>query len=361
MMLFKLLMAQRGPDHSARVVSMTRMGAVGLKIQALGIPVHALEMRRGRPHPRAFASLLRLLGNDRPDVVQTWMYHADLMGGMAAKMLRIPVVWGVRHDGIRREDKPLTRFTVRLCALLSRWIPEKVVFNSESALRSHRNLGYAAGRLVVVPNGFDLSRFRPDPEARKSVRQELGIGEDAPLVGLLARYHPHKDHATFMAAAGQIRRRCDRVQFVLCGDGIEWNNSELVAAIDREGVRGTVHLLGRREDPERVMAALDLCCLSSTTESFANVLGEAMACGVPCVSTDCGDSRSIIGETGRVVPVRDAGAFADAVVDLIELDPHERQALGAAARSRVKSSYDIRGVGQLFQQIQREAIRACVA
>jgi glycosyltransferase involved in cell wall biosynthesis len=360
-MLLKLLSAQRGAHRSDSVVSLTDVGPVGRRIEALGFVVVALGMRRGRPDPAALLALVRVLRRDRPDLVQTWMYHADLLGGLAARALGVPVVWGVRHGRLVERDKLLTRLTRRLCAWTSHWIPAAVVCNSDEALRTHAACGYATGKLVVVPNGFDLARFRPDSDARASVRAELGLASDAPVVGLVARYHPHKDHATFLAAAARVRAEREGVRFVLCGSGVDGANAELVAAIDRLDLRGAVRLLGQRDDVERVLASLDVACISSTTESFPNVLGEAMACAVPCVSTDCGDIAELLGDTGTIVPVGDADAFACAVASLLRLDPAERAARGAAARRRVTERFEMAVVATRFAEIQERAARTCAA
>lgn len=361
-MLYRLLQAQRGAAREARVVSLTDIGATGARIGALGVPVSTLGMRIGRPDPAALLRLVRLLREERPELVQTWMYHADLLGGIAARLLRLPVIWGVRHGQSDRRDKLLTRVTRRACALLSHRVPTAIVCNSESARRAHASAGYAARKLVVVPNGFDVSRFRPSPEARAAVRRELGIALDAPLVGLVARYHPHKDHDTFLEAAARVRDAHPAARFLLCGHGVEWGNGDLAAKIDRLGLRPAVHLLGRRDDMERITASLDVSCLSSVTESFPNVLGEAMACGVPCVSTDCGDVAEILGDdAGAVVPVRDPRAFAGAVLDALALDEREREARGAAARSRVIASYAIEVVARRFAEIQLSAISPAAA
>jgi glycosyltransferase involved in cell wall biosynthesis len=360
-MLLKLLSAQQETARSGCVVSLTGVGPVGEKIQALGVPVIALGMRRGRPDPAALVALIRILRRVRPDLVQTWMYHADLLGGLAARAAGVPVVWGVRHGPSARGDKLLTRLARQACAWTSRWIPAAVVCNSNQSRRVHAACGYAANKLVVVPNGFDVTRFRPDPAARASVRTELGVARDAALVGLVARYHPHKDHATFLAAAARIRAEREDVCFVLCGEGVDGSNAELAAILDRLDLREAARLLGRRDDIERILASLDVACVSSTTESFPNVVGEAMACGVPCVSTDCGDVAEIVGDTGVIVPVGDPGAFAAAVVSLLRLDPAERAALGAAARSRVAEEFALPVVARKFAAIQHEAARTCAA
>lgn len=355
-MLHKLLAAQVRGAHETSVVSLTDVGPLGARIQALGIPVVALGMAPGRPGPAGVVRLLRVLRRERPELVQTWMYHADLLGGLTAKMLGIPVIWGVRHGDLKPGDNPITRITRRICAFLSWSVPRAVVCNSESSIQIHIRAGYAPEKFVHIPNGFDLARFRPDPVAREALRQELGIPPEAPTVGLVARFHPHKDHATFVSAAAMIRRQRSSVHFVLCGDGADWGNSELAGIIDREGVRPAFRLLGRRDHLETVYPGLDVACLSSVTESFPNVIGEAMACEVPCVATDCGDVRELIGGTGRVVPVRNPAALAGAVLELLALDSGAARELGAAARSRVKGTYDIETVARRFAELQSKVI-----
>ncbi len=355
-MLRNLLAAQRG---SARVISLTESRGNQTRFGALGIPVVALGMRRGRPEPWALFRLVRILNKERPDLVQTWMYHADLLGGIAARVVGVPVIWGVRHGRLGRRDKFLTRITRRACALLSHWVPEAIVCNSEVARSAHAEAGYAATKLVVVPNGFDLSRYRPNAEARAAVRRELGIAADAPLIGLVARYHPHKDHQTFLAAAAEIRDRCGAARFLLCGNDVDWSNGELVSMIDRFELRSVVRLIGTRDDMERITASLDVACLSSITESFPNVIGEAMACGVPCVASDCGDVAEIVGDTGFVVPVRDPHAFAQAVLELVRVEREAWNARSAAARARITAMFAIEAVARRFSEIQNEVMRSC--
>ena len=330
---------------------------MGQRIRALGLAVEGLGMRPGRPSPLALAALVRLLRRARPDLVQTWMYHSDLLGGAAARLLGLPVLWGVRHDACPG-DKPLTRLTRRACALLSPWLPRQVIFNSESARRSHAAAGYASRKLVVIPNGFDTARFRPDPAARAEVRRELDLPEYAPVVGLVARHHPDKDHATFLAAAAEVRARLPEARFVLCGEGVGWDVPALAAAVDAGGLRPATRLLGARTDVERIFAALDLCALSSRTESFPNVLGEAMACGVPCVATDCGDVRAILGESGAVVPVADAAALAQAIADQLSLPAEARAEAGVAARRRVEAEFGLTAVAARFEAVQDAAVTA---
>jgi glycosyltransferase involved in cell wall biosynthesis len=353
-MLHKLL-AQPGAASRAAVAVLVEPGPAARRFEALGVRVFSLGMERGRASATALPRLVRLIRRERPDVVQTWLYHADLLGGLAAALARVPVIWGVRNERLQRHESATTRLTRRLCGPLSWRLPRSVVCNSEAARRSHEQLGYAPHKLVVVPNGFDLERFRPSPDARAALRNELGVAPSTPLVGMVARLDPHKDHATFLAAARRVADAIGDARFVLCGEGTSPGDAALDRLAAASGVGARVHLLGKRRDVERVTAALDVACLTSTSESFPNVIGEAMACGVPCVATDCGDVREIMGGYGRVVPIGDAAAVAAAVLDLLRLDPAARDALVEAARQRVRARYDIAVVARRLEEIQRAA------
>lgn len=212
--------------------------------------------------------------------------------------------------------------------------------------------------MVVIPNGFDMEGWKPDPGARVDVRRELGLPLEAPLIGLISRFDPVKDHRTFTLAALRLLNQLPNVHFLLCGGGVTWENSELSAWIRSSGAASHFRLLGERDDIPRLTAALDLAALSSYTEGFPNVIGEAMACGVPCVTTDVGDAAYIVGETGRVVPPRQPEALAEALRELIEDGPERRAALGAAARRRVAEYFDLPGVAARYEGLYRDIVRS---
>ena len=282
--------------------------------------MRSLGMRPGRPNPVAVLRLAKWLREDRPDVIQTWMYHADLIGGLAAKLAGgIPLAWGIRQSNLSDQgSRRLTIHTMRMCAQVSRWLPARIVCCSEASQRVHAALGYATEKMIVIPNGFDLRAYKPDSAARESVRAELQIPADAPVIGLVGRFDPQKDHHTFVCAAALLHRSRPDVHFLLCGDDVTWENAELRGWIEEAGIRKQCRLLGRRNDLSRLTAALDIAASSSSFgEGFPNVIGEAMACGVPCVVTDVGDSALIVGQTGRVVPPQNPKELANALSELV--------------------------------------------
>jgi len=343
MMLYKLLSYIDRESFEVRVISLMDIGPVGRKIQELGVPVRALGMRRSVPNPLSLLRLVRWIRQDPPHYIQTWMYHADLIGGLAAKLTGgIPVIWGIRHSKLDpRSSKRTTFWIARACALLSHWLPARIVCCSEASRRIHMDLGYAGEIMTVIPNGFDLATFKPDPEARLSVRRELGIPEETPLIGLVGRFNPQKDHHNFICAAACLNASMPDVHFMLCGEGVTRENPELVKWITAADISARCHLLGRREDIPRLTAALDIAASSSYSEGFPNVIGEAMACGVPCVVTDAGDSALIVGATGRVVPPGNPQALAEGWSELIKMGPEGRSRLGSAARHRIEKLFNL--------------------
>lgn len=324
-----------------KIVALISGGALADSARRQGIEVETLSMRPGRPNPSSVVRLARRLRADRPDLVVTWMYHANLIGGLAAKLAdRIPVVWNIRHTWLDpRRSKRLTRWVARAGGALSQRVPDAVVYVAHAAQESHAKLGYACPSSQVIPNGFDLDEFRPDPAARWEVRKELEVAPTTELVGLVGRFHPDKDHGTFLAAAARVRRSHPSARFLLCGEGVTPENRQLGAWADRNGVRDACRFLGPREDVPRLAAALDVAVCSSLTEAFPRAVGEAMACGVPCVVTDVGDAAHLVGNTGRVVSTGDPAALAGAVHEILALDEAARGALGRLARERVAREF----------------------
>lgn len=358
-MLLKLLEQLDRRRFTPTVISLVGLGEIGPSIQALGIPVHALGMTRGVPNPLMLLRLVRLLHQLRPDVVHTWMYHADLLGGLAARLAGCErVIWCIRHSNLSKtENKRSTLWVAKACAWLSHRVPAQVISCSQRSKEIHQAFGYTADKLHVIPNGFDLTRFVPDAAARVSVRAELGLAADVSLVGLIARFDSQKNHFGFVDAAAQVHAQLPNVHFVLAGTHVDGSNTALNAAIAAQGLQAHMHLLGRRDDVPRLMAALDVLASSSHGEAFPNVLGEGMACGVPCVVTDVGDSAEIVGETGRVVAAGDMAGLASGLTDVLSVLPEQKTVLGAQARSRVAARYEIGHVVRLYEEFYESVVR----
>lgn len=344
MHLYKTVTRLHPRKIASLVVSLAPVGMIGKRLQGRKIPVEDVGMRPGVLNPLAFTRLVRLIRRFQPHIVQTYLYHADLLGLLAARLAGVPtVIWNLRQSRMDfRRYRRTTSLTVGLCARLSRQV-QRILVNSHAGLKAHAHLGYDPGRMQVIPNGFDLDHFRPNPQSYRDVRQELGLHPAARIVGMLARFDPQKDHETFLKAAQLVSARLPETYFLLAGNGLTSDNPALapmVAAtpIDPERLR----LLGERHDISRLLAALDVHVSSSAFgEGFANIIGEAMACRVPCVVTDVGDSAFIVGETGLVAQPGNPRDLAGLIEKALTWPPAERDARGEAARARIQQKFDI--------------------
>lgn len=356
MMLLRL--AERLQEHfDQQVICLTNRGVVAQRLLAIGVQVTSLELSSAWPNPLAIVRLAWQIRRFSPNVVQTWLYHADLLGGIASYLAGVRVlVWNIRNNDLSADKtKPNTRRVVALCAKLSHWLPSRIVCCSHNAMQTHIALGYARTPFVVIPNGFDLSLFKPDTFARTSVRAELGISADAPVIGLIARFDPQKNHVGFFKAAKQLHRQRPGVHFLLAGREVDANNPLIMAWMHDAGVGEVTHLLGERYDMQRLTAALDIATsTSSWGEAFPNVLGEAMACGVPCVSTDAGDASWIVGDTGRIVPRDNMVELAKAWEELLALPDIELVKLGERARSRIAEIFEIGNIAAQYTKFYEE-------
>jgi glycosyltransferase involved in cell wall biosynthesis len=349
-MLAKLVSGNDRARIRHTVVSLLPPGRVAEEIRAAGVAVASLDMRPGTISPGALARLVRMLRIERPHIVQSWLYHADLLATIAAPLSRVPaLVWNVRCSDMDFSHYPRsTSLVVRLLARLS-GRPAAVIANSEAGRTAHEQLGYRSRRWLVIPNGFDTDLFRPDPNARIELRRELGLTAEIKLVGMLARFDPMKDHATFLTAAARLAAARDDVHFVLAGRGIERTNLALAACTANSVLAGRLHLLGERADSARLFAALDLATLTSAFgEGCPNAVGEAMACATPCIATDVGDTATMIGSAGRIVPPGDSTALAVGWAEMLALPATARASLGKAARERIIGCYSLDTVRGLY-------------
>ena len=353
-MLLRLLENIDRGHLSPEVISLTGIGEIGKKIRELGIQVHDFGLSRTGLliSILSFFRLRRMLKAINPNVVQTWQYHADLLGGIAARLAGIKSVsWGIRNGELPAEhSKFSTRLVRRMCSWLSYWLPKKVLFNSRESQKVHAKAGYDERKFEVIPNGFDLRDNVPNTETRATMRRELGLAEDTLLVGFFARIDPVKNHDGFLKSAALIHADLPDTHFVMAGKDVGESNPKLLSLIKDNGLAGCVHLLGHRKDVKKLMAAIDVHASASHTEAFANVIGEAMASGAPTVATDVGDAAWIIGDTGRIVSRGNMRELAGGITELLMMSREARRALGDKARARIQEEFEIRKVASLYQK-----------
>lgn len=359
LMLKRLLEShQFNTDYQHSVISLTGLGSVGPQLQAKGFDVKTLGMRTAFDTPLILWRLMQAIKLGHPDVVQTWMYHADFLGGVAARLTGYRnVIWGIRTTEVTAGGKRTTAYIRKLCAKLSRTVPHTIICAADASRRAHIAIGYDAKKMIVVPNGFDLTRLIATPAQRNHLRLQCNFDAEDVIVGYLGRFHPAKDQENFVKAAGTVARQHSKARFLMVGRNLSADNKQLLQWIEATGCPDRFVLLGERSDVPICLAAMDLFCLSSRTEGFPNVVGEAMAMGLPCVVTDVGDAAQLVADTGVVVPKEDSNALALGLGQLLKMPPLARQQLGQAAKARVCAEFSMDQARRRFEAIYQQVTK----
>lgn len=351
--LLRLLERNDPSRHSVSVVSLKPPESLGEAYGRLA-PLHSLEMHSTLPTPATFMRLRDIFRRERPDLVQAWMYHGNLVATAGALLsgFRGPVLWNIRHSlHAMRYEKRSSRVVIRANAALSR-LPRAIIYNAAVSMKQHEAIGFAKDRGVLIPNGFDGDVFRPRPEIRDEMRAELSLPPDAPVVGMVARYHPMKDPENLFNAFARVRQAMGDARLVLAGQYTDEERDWTMGDARALGLEGAVSLIGRRPDVPRVLAAFDVVASPSAWgEGFPNAIGEAMASGIPCVATDVGDSAAVVSRHGWVVPPRAPDALAQALLEVLSLSPEERRRLGEDARRHILRNYEIGAVADRYAEL----------
>ena len=358
LMLKRLVESHHGnPNYRHSVISLTTVGKVGSQLREMGVEVRALGMRSPLDIPRVLWQLVRVIHADRPDIVQTWMYHADLLGGLAARLAgNCHVIWGVRCSAIPQSGVSATQLVVSICTWMSHFIPKVIVCCAESARVAHAEKGFDQSKMVVIPNGYELSQFNSNPMRRQQARSAFWFGDDDVVVGIVGRFDLLKDYKNFVLAATIVAAKVNHVKFLMVGRGVDSENNELKGWLLESGFAHKFVLAGERSDVPDCLAATDIFCLSSSKEGFPNVVCEAMAMNVPCVVTDAGDAAEIVADTGIVVAPRDSVALAGALQSMISMGMDERLRLGGLARLRIEKNYSIEIASARFAALYKRLI-----
>ena len=356
-MLYRLIRNGDRQRFHHCVISLKQAGTLGPEIAALDVPVIPLRINGFAQALTGLMRFFRTLRKFKPDLVVGWMVHGNFFSWLARCFHhKTPIVWNIRQAlySMSYESQLTARF-IHFCAGQSSKT-SAILYNSKVGAEHHEALGYDASKRQVIANGFDLDVLKPSATARTGLRRELGLAEDAFIIGLVGRYHPMKDLPNLIRAAGIVSTSGKEAHCVLIGKNIDAGNVELTRLIEQERLSGRVHLLGERRDiPERVPGFdVSVCC--SYTESFPNVVGEAMACGVPVIGTDVGETAEIIGGTGVVIPARDSKALADAIIKLMDMPQAERHALGQSARQRIQQSYELNHIVRRYESLYESVV-----
>lgn len=357
--LYRLVTADTESNHV--VISLMCPGYYGPLAEQSGIPVYCLNMPRGRLKVQAIVRLTRILADIRPDVVQTWMYHADLIGGLVARACGIHrIFWGVRNSTlVAGKSQTSTIGVAKICALISGSIPTGIVSCATSAKAVHVKMGYDAKKFAVIHNGIDTSHYRFDRAGRDELRKQWGITHATTVIGMVARFDAQKDYETFFQALFILQNKGLDFFAAAIGEGVEIACGRIGLLYADGNLRKKVFLSAHRSDIVRVMSALDIHVLSSRFgEAFPNVLAEAMSCNTPCIATNVGDSGAIIGDTGWVVAPRDPEALASAILDAMQERQQNRRVWDtrrSQARTRIEMNFGLQGMCKSYNQLWRQS------
>ncbi len=358
--LLRLLGALRGADVDSRIISLGRGGGMVERFRTAEVSLTELGLTATTQWPR-LPRALHVAATEvrswRPHLIQGWMNH----GNLAAYILRriaapgARLVWNIRQTLYDiRDEKYGTQLAIRLQSWISR-SPDAIICNSRLGLEQHRRIGFRNTRLTLIPNGFDVQQFRPCPDSALRARALIGVDASTFLVAMVARFHPMKDHATFLQAISIAALQIPNLRAVCIGYGLK-DRQDLRALMQRLRIEEVCALLDERADLERVYPGVDVACLTSAWgEGFPNVLGEAMACALPCVATDVGDTGMLLGGVGLVTPARSPESIAAAIVELFQMGDASRQRIGSAARARIVNDYSLESIARryldLYQQV----------
>lgn len=352
MMLYKLLSKIDRKKYNIEVISLTDKGIMGPKMEELGIIVHELNLNKKFAIIANIKKGIKL--TKRKDIIQSWMYHADLFATIISIFVKPKkLIWGIRRSNLEKDkNKKLTLLIVKINSYLSKFrIVDKIVSCSQEATNIHKIYGYSKDKIITIPNGFSIEKYKLIDNARYKIQNELKIDDKKLILSIVGRWDILKDHKNALDALKILKRKRNDFIMIFCGTQMDENNKELVKLIRDKKLENIVKLLGRREDIPNIMSATDIYISSSSGEGFSNVIGEAMACETFCIVTDVGDSSYIVGHTGETIPRENPEELSKKIDEVMNMDDKIRREFAKKARERIIKNFEIKKIVSLYEKL----------
>jgi glycosyltransferase involved in cell wall biosynthesis len=340
------------------VISLSKREPLAEAFEARGIPVHTINVSPNLQGIAALFKLRSLLSELSPDLLQGWMYHANVLLTMVRPFLfrKVPVAWNMRRGTENLDD---LKFATRMVVHANRWLssrPDIIIYCTSESRQQHEALGFNRERGVVIGNGFDLDQFVKSPNTRRSIRERFGIADTDILIGNIGRDDIAKGRPHLIEAFAAVLTWIPHARLMLVGRGMSETNPELRRLLVSWGVASRVILVGEYSPSSELYPAMDILCSSSVAEGFPNVIAEAMCCEVPCVATDVGNTRELLDGVGVVVPPRSAACLAEALAAVCREGREGWSERGARGRSRIAEVYSLDRVVDEYAQLYNEMI-----
>lgn len=361
MMLYEHLRISKNFGVNNYVISLLGEDVIGDKIKKLGIPVVLLKtpLNKSLLSPWNFVYELTLLINKlKPHLIHSSMTHANLICGVS-KVIGVitPIIWSIHNSELTLKHNALSTLGAsKLCSILSYSVPQKIIYCSEHARSVHENYGYNNRKSDIIENGIDLIKFSANPQSHISIRKELGLKKDTFLIGSIGRYHKIKNYPVFIVAAGLFHKIKPKTHFILCGNGLTWDNKNIVKLIKKNHLESVIHLIGERNDVEKVIASLDIAVNTSIDESFSLTMAEAMACEVPSVSSNIQGLKNLMGSACYYAQVDNAQDFTYKWINIYNMTLNEKKKVGANARKRIKNKYSVEIMTKKYLKIYHNIV-----
>ena len=355
--LFRVISADADNRHS--VISLTDIGEYGRKFRDVDVDVSALNLRSSLfGIVRGVSTLRSWIASQSPDVVQTWLYKADLFGGLAAWLAgHRAIVWNIRSSPPSiRFTRPETLITLILLAMFSWWLPSKIVACGENPRRAHSKLGYRTSKMVVIPNGLDENRWHRDVGVRRRFREDISVSEDTLVFGQIANYHPRKRHSLLLRAFKVLTDEVPNVHLILGGEYVDSSNHDLTSLVDELSLSGVVTLAGKQRNSRHMLEALDVLVSPSAWEGFPNVVLEALFMGRPCLVSNAGESARVVGPGGWVFTPETVKGLAHHLIQSARIGASALREVGESGREHARHTYSelrmVQGYQRLWLEVQ---------